>query len=86
MTAKRQSSDLFVRGWNPLRLGVRQANNGPHQNDVWLYLQGSLLDLVVQTNLNGAVLGQTVFRVRLPRCARQHIKKANTFPPPRSCR
>jgi hypothetical protein len=53
--------------WNPKRLGIQKSSNGPHENDVWLYLRDTTLDLVVQTNLNGAVLGSTVYRVRLPK-------------------
>ena len=55
--------------WNPKNLGKRQANNGPHQNEVWLYLRGRTLDVVIQTDLHGKVLGQTVYRVRLPAAA-----------------
>ena len=60
MTAKRLT-------WNPKRLGLKKSSHGPHENDVWLYLRGTALDIVIQTNLNGVVLGSTVYRVRLPR-------------------
>lgn len=47
------------RGWNPKCLGVVKSANGPHETDVWLYLDGRDLDIVVQVNEGGVVKGQT---------------------------
>ena len=55
------------RGWNPRRLGVVKSSNGPHETDVWLYLVGRTLEIVVQVNEGGVVKGQTIHTVRLPR-------------------
>lgn len=53
--------------WNPKRLGVVKSKNGPHETDVWLYLINGTLDIVVQVNQNGMILGQTIHSIRLPR-------------------
>jgi hypothetical protein len=62
--------------WNPKNIGVRKSANGDHENDVWLYMRGVMLEIVVQTNLNGRVLGTTTHRVRLPNPKRKLGERA----------
>lgn len=55
------------RGWNPKRLGAVKSATGPHETEVWLYLRGRHLDIVVAVNEGGRVQGTTIHEVRLPR-------------------
>ena len=54
------------RGWNPKRLGIVKSNNSPYETEVWLYLKGRTLDIVIQVNYQGRVLGQTIHKIMLP--------------------
>ena len=53
------------KGWNPKRLGIKKSNQ--HEADMWLYLIGRTLDIVVQVAHGGVVLGTTTHKVQLPR-------------------
>ena len=59
------------RGWNPKRLGIVHSNGpGHHETELWLYLTGRILDIVVQVSEDGIVKGHTVHRVKLPPLAK----------------
>ena len=64
MTAKTKPAP---RGWDPKRLDTVQSTNGPHETDVWLYLVGRKLEIVIQVNESGVAKSTTVHTVRLPR-------------------
>ena len=53
------------KGWNPKRLGIKKSRQ--HEADMWLYLVGHTLEIVVQVSHRGLVLGTTTHKVQLPR-------------------
>ncbi len=56
--------------WNPKRLGVKKSPNcSGLETDVWCYIAGGKLSIIVQVNKDGVVLGQTAYHdaARLPR-------------------
>mgnify|MGYP001587434328 FL=1 len=60
------SKAVARRGWNPKRLGVVKPENGPHETDVWLYLTGRKLEIVIQVSEVGIVKGTAIYTVTLP--------------------
>ena len=53
--------------WNPKRLGVVKSPAGSHETDVWCYLEGRRLTIVIQVNEGGLAKGTTTYRVLVPR-------------------
>lgn len=57
------------RGWNPKRLGTVHSNSR-HETELWLYLTGRILEIVVQVKEDGIVKGHSVHGVKLPPLAK----------------
>lgn len=56
--------------WNPKRLGVQKSPNAPGlETDVWCYIAGGKLSIIISVSKDGIVLGQTAYHdaARLPR-------------------
>lgn len=71
MRGKGRVIKRFEREWNPKRVGVAAAENNPLLNTVlWIYKTGRRLEIYVQSNHNGQVLGTTSHTVNLPRKAK----------------
>ena len=52
--------------WNPKRLGVKAMKVAGLETDVWCCLTGRNLEIVIQVNQNGVVMGTNVYQVRVP--------------------
>lgn len=57
------------RDWNPKQLGRVASTNSsrPHETEVWLYLTGKKLKIVIAVHEGGVVKGTTIHTVRLPK-------------------
>lgn len=52
------------RGWNPKNLGVQEFAG--LETDVWCYLIGRKLEIVIQVKRDSVIAGTVTYQVKLP--------------------